>query len=92
MPEAALQPAADTPYSQGGLPLPLQRHERAVAKPRPVVVSPEAKVKALRAECSALVWMAVRQKAPRQRDKSELLGLGEVNIGKFWDHCKSRMI
>ena len=90
MREAALRPAADPRRAQGGLPLSPQRHERAAARPKQNAISLEVKVGALQVEWSALAWMAVRQRAPRQMDKAELPGLGEVNVGKFWINCKSR--
>ena len=48
------------------------------------------KVQALRADWSALAWMAYHQKPPKFKEKAELPGLGEVNVGMFWDDCKCK--
>ena len=34
--------------------------------------------------------MVGRQDPPKWKDTAELPDLGEINVGKFWDNCKSR--
>ena len=41
------------------------------------------KVQALRVEWSALAWMGDQLRPPKYRDKAELSGLDEMNVGIF---------
>ena len=87
--EASLRPAADQLRAEGGLPLPIQCHERTLKTQERLGNRSDRirkNVDHLQAQPPALRLMSGRTHPPTARDPTILAG--GSRLGQFWRHCK----